>query len=233
MSACEPPKACQDGMLGPRDPEQCQVLGEGCVCSEGTILHRRHSGLCIPEEKCGKSLPSPGRGSLPWRLVDPRVSFALLCPWRGPLHPSRSALGVVSFPGRVWPGMVWVFPPSSVPGTSPCPLQPAQTAQACLGPWGRLGTAPSVAAASTSAKLQTRSSRWTGSAPAPALKVACALGRWPCCSPLRTPAAWGRFAVSPALRLQLCSLTLMDRIRPGEMRVSCGGVLGTVEDHGG
>lgn len=65
MSACEPAKTCQDGMLGPLDPEQCQVLGEGCVCSEGTILHRRHSGLCIPEEKCGKSLPSPGRGSLP------------------------------------------------------------------------------------------------------------------------------------------------------------------------
>lgn len=52
-------------MLGPLDPEQCQVLGEGCVCSEGTILHRRHSGLCVPKEKCGKSLPSPGRGSLP------------------------------------------------------------------------------------------------------------------------------------------------------------------------
>ncbi|XP_040114192.1 otogelin [Oryx dammah] len=52
VSACEPPKTCQDGMLGPLDPEQCQVLGEGCVCSEGTILHRRHSGLCIPKEKC-------------------------------------------------------------------------------------------------------------------------------------------------------------------------------------
>ncbi|XP_042638720.1 otogelin [Orycteropus afer afer] len=50
--ACEPPKTCQDGILGPLDPEQCQVLGEGCVCSEGTILHRRHSALCIPEEKC-------------------------------------------------------------------------------------------------------------------------------------------------------------------------------------
>ena len=48
-------------MLGPLDPEQCQVLGEGCVCSEGTILHRRHSGLCIPEEKCGRFLPSLGR----------------------------------------------------------------------------------------------------------------------------------------------------------------------------
>ncbi|XP_003781570.1 otogelin [Otolemur garnettii] len=53
VAACEPPETCQDGMLGPLDPEQCQVLGEGCVCSEGTILHRRHSALCIPEDKCG------------------------------------------------------------------------------------------------------------------------------------------------------------------------------------
>uniref|UniRef100_A0A8W4FF44 Otogelin n=1 Tax=Sus scrofa TaxID=9823 RepID=A0A8W4FF44_PIG len=52
VAACQPPETCQDGLLGPLDPEQCQVLGEGCVCSEGTILHRRHSGLCIPEEKC-------------------------------------------------------------------------------------------------------------------------------------------------------------------------------------
>ncbi|XP_053415854.1 otogelin [Nycticebus coucang] len=52
VAACEPPETCQDGMLGPLDLEQCQVLGEGCVCSEGTILHRRHSALCIPEDKC-------------------------------------------------------------------------------------------------------------------------------------------------------------------------------------
>ncbi|XP_053780390.1 otogelin [Desmodus rotundus] len=52
VAACDPPESCQDGLLGPLDPEQCQVLGEGCVCSEGTILHRRHSALCIPEEKC-------------------------------------------------------------------------------------------------------------------------------------------------------------------------------------
>ncbi|XP_066109952.1 otogelin [Saccopteryx bilineata] len=52
LAACELAETCQDGMLGPLDPEQCQVLGEGCVCSEGTILHRRHSALCIPEEKC-------------------------------------------------------------------------------------------------------------------------------------------------------------------------------------
>ncbi|XP_017528163.3 otogelin isoform X1 [Manis javanica] len=52
VAACEPPETCQDRMLAPLDPEQCQVLGEGCVCSEGTILHRRHSALCVPEEKC-------------------------------------------------------------------------------------------------------------------------------------------------------------------------------------
>ncbi|GAB1292113.1 Otogelin [Apodemus speciosus] len=52
VAACEPPETCQDGILGPLDPEQCHVLGEGCVCSEGTILHRRHSALCIPEDKC-------------------------------------------------------------------------------------------------------------------------------------------------------------------------------------
>lgn len=72
VAACEPPETCQDGIFGPLDPEQCQVLGEGCVCSEGTILHRRHSSLCIPEDKCGRSLPSPGgspKPSLP--LVPP------------------------------------------------------------------------------------------------------------------------------------------------------------------
>ncbi|KAH0503615.1 Otogelin [Microtus ochrogaster] len=52
IAACEPPETCQDGILGPLDPEQCQVLGEGCVCLEGTILHRRHSALCIPKDKC-------------------------------------------------------------------------------------------------------------------------------------------------------------------------------------
>ncbi|XP_042547668.1 otogelin [Dipodomys spectabilis] len=52
VAACEPPEMCQDGLLGPLDAEQCQVLGEACVCSEGTILHRRHSALCIPEDKC-------------------------------------------------------------------------------------------------------------------------------------------------------------------------------------
>lgn len=88
VAACEAPESCQDGMLGPLDPEQCQVLGEGCVCSEGTILHRRHSALCIPEEKCGRFLTSRG-GTL-------QAGFALGPPapscTRG-LYPSGSALG--------------------------------------------------------------------------------------------------------------------------------------------
>lgn len=65
-------------MLGPLDPEQCQVLGEGCVCSEGTILHRRHSALCVPEEKCGRFLPSQGGALQSW--LPSRVSFTFLRP---------------------------------------------------------------------------------------------------------------------------------------------------------
>ncbi|XP_046898327.1 otogelin [Hypomesus transpacificus] len=34
------------------DPEQCSGLTEGCVCPEGTLLHRPYSALCIPPEKC-------------------------------------------------------------------------------------------------------------------------------------------------------------------------------------
>uniref|UniRef100_A0A3P9KE54 Otogelin n=1 Tax=Oryzias latipes TaxID=8090 RepID=A0A3P9KE54_ORYLA len=34
------------------DPEQCSGLTEGCVCPEGTLLHRQYSALCIPPEKC-------------------------------------------------------------------------------------------------------------------------------------------------------------------------------------
>ena len=39
------------------DPEQCSGLTEGCVCPEGTLLHRPYSALCIPPEKCGECLP--------------------------------------------------------------------------------------------------------------------------------------------------------------------------------
>uniref|UniRef100_A0A8C1YUL6 Otogelin n=1 Tax=Cyprinus carpio TaxID=7962 RepID=A0A8C1YUL6_CYPCA len=33
-------------------PEQCTGLSEGCVCPEGTLLHRPYSALCIPPSKC-------------------------------------------------------------------------------------------------------------------------------------------------------------------------------------
>lgn len=36
------------------DPDQCSGLTEGCVCPEGTLLHRPYSALCISPEKCGK-----------------------------------------------------------------------------------------------------------------------------------------------------------------------------------
>lgn len=37
-------------------PEQCTGLSEGCVCPEGTLLHRPYSALCIPPSKCGMTL---------------------------------------------------------------------------------------------------------------------------------------------------------------------------------
>ncbi|XP_072477507.1 otogelin [Notamacropus eugenii] len=52
VAVCDTPKTCQDGGREPPDPELCSMLGEGCVCPEGTVLHRLHSALCIPEEKC-------------------------------------------------------------------------------------------------------------------------------------------------------------------------------------
>ncbi|KAM3877462.1 otogelin [Diretmus argenteus] len=33
-------------------PDQCSGLTEGCVCPEGTLLHRPYSALCIPPDKC-------------------------------------------------------------------------------------------------------------------------------------------------------------------------------------
>uniref|UniRef100_A0A3B3VYR0 Otogelin n=1 Tax=Poecilia latipinna TaxID=48699 RepID=A0A3B3VYR0_9TELE len=34
------------------DPDHCSGLTEGCVCPEGTLLHRPYSALCISLEKC-------------------------------------------------------------------------------------------------------------------------------------------------------------------------------------
>ncbi|XP_031704638.1 LOW QUALITY PROTEIN: otogelin-like [Anarrhichthys ocellatus] len=34
------------------DPDQCSGLTEGCVCPEGTLLHRPYTALCISPDKC-------------------------------------------------------------------------------------------------------------------------------------------------------------------------------------
>uniref|UniRef100_A0A8D0G9K2 Otogelin n=1 Tax=Sphenodon punctatus TaxID=8508 RepID=A0A8D0G9K2_SPHPU len=52
ISACEIPSTCQNMEPVPRDSDSCSILTEGCVCAGGTTLHRAHSALCIPEEKC-------------------------------------------------------------------------------------------------------------------------------------------------------------------------------------
>ncbi|XP_041052579.1 otogelin [Carcharodon carcharias] len=45
-------KTCQNRVFFPSEDASCSILSEGCVCPEGTILHRLDSTLCIPEEKC-------------------------------------------------------------------------------------------------------------------------------------------------------------------------------------
>ncbi|XP_077177718.1 otogelin isoform X2 [Paroedura picta] len=52
ISACDTPVTCQNLDPVPQVSDSCLILTEGCVCAEGTILHRAHSDLCIPEEKC-------------------------------------------------------------------------------------------------------------------------------------------------------------------------------------
>ncbi|XP_033371147.1 otogelin isoform X3 [Parus major] len=53
IAACEVPESCQNNKVAPLDSDSCSVLTEGCVCAGGTILHRTHTAVCIPEEKCG------------------------------------------------------------------------------------------------------------------------------------------------------------------------------------
>ncbi|NXC51901.1 OTOG protein, partial [Aleadryas rufinucha] len=50
IAACEVPESCQNNEVASLD--SCSVLTEGCVCAGGTILHRTHTAVCIPEEKC-------------------------------------------------------------------------------------------------------------------------------------------------------------------------------------
>ncbi|XP_009067859.1 PREDICTED: otogelin-like, partial [Acanthisitta chloris] len=52
IAACEVPDSCQNKEVASLDSDSCSVLTEGCVCAGGTILHRTHTAVCIPEEKC-------------------------------------------------------------------------------------------------------------------------------------------------------------------------------------
>ncbi|NWT57135.1 OTOG protein, partial [Erythrocercus mccallii] len=52
IAACEVPESCQNDEVAPGDAGSCSVLTEGCICAGGTILHRTHTAVCIPEEKC-------------------------------------------------------------------------------------------------------------------------------------------------------------------------------------
>ncbi|KFZ68678.1 Otogelin, partial [Podiceps cristatus] len=52
IDACEVPDSCQNKDVASLDSDSCSVLTEGCVCAGGTILHRAHTAVCIPEEKC-------------------------------------------------------------------------------------------------------------------------------------------------------------------------------------
>ncbi|XP_068255260.1 otogelin [Nyctibius grandis] len=52
IAACEVPESCQNNKVASLDSDSCSVLTEGCVCAGGTILHRAHTAVCIPEEKC-------------------------------------------------------------------------------------------------------------------------------------------------------------------------------------
>ncbi|NXD25862.1 OTOG protein, partial [Spelaeornis formosus] len=52
IAACEVPESCQNSKVAPLDSDSCSVLTEGCICAGGTLLHRTHTALCIPEEKC-------------------------------------------------------------------------------------------------------------------------------------------------------------------------------------
>ncbi|XP_062919170.1 otogelin-like protein [Mobula hypostoma] len=45
-------KTCQNRIFFPSEDVSCSIMSEGCVCPEGSILHRLDSTLCIPEAKC-------------------------------------------------------------------------------------------------------------------------------------------------------------------------------------
>uniref|UniRef100_A0A8D3CQY1 Otogelin n=1 Tax=Scophthalmus maximus TaxID=52904 RepID=A0A8D3CQY1_SCOMX len=50
VSACTS-QSCPDHDVD-SDPDRCSGLTEGCVCPEGTLLHRPYSALCVSPDKC-------------------------------------------------------------------------------------------------------------------------------------------------------------------------------------
>uniref|UniRef100_A0A8C5MQ65 VWFD domain-containing protein n=1 Tax=Leptobrachium leishanense TaxID=445787 RepID=A0A8C5MQ65_9ANUR len=52
LPVCDVPRTCQNNEIDLHDTESCSALTEGCVCAQGTLLHRPYSTLCIPEAKC-------------------------------------------------------------------------------------------------------------------------------------------------------------------------------------
>ncbi|XP_072277685.1 LOW QUALITY PROTEIN: otogelin [Pyxicephalus adspersus] len=52
LAVCDVPQTCQNDQIDLYDTESCSALTETCVCPEGTILHRLHSTMCVPESKC-------------------------------------------------------------------------------------------------------------------------------------------------------------------------------------
>ncbi|XP_065695482.1 otogelin [Patagioenas fasciata] len=52
IAACEVADSCHNNEVASLDSDSCSLLTEGCVCAAGTILHRAHTAVCIPEEKC-------------------------------------------------------------------------------------------------------------------------------------------------------------------------------------
>ncbi|KAM4618094.1 otogelin [Discoglossus pictus] len=52
LPVCDVPQSCQNNEIDLHDTESCSALTEGCVCAQGTILHRPYTSLCIPEKQC-------------------------------------------------------------------------------------------------------------------------------------------------------------------------------------
>ncbi|XP_075044607.1 otogelin [Mixophyes fleayi] len=52
LPVCDVPQTCQNNEIDLYDTESCSTLTEGCVCAEGSVLHRPYSTMCVPESKC-------------------------------------------------------------------------------------------------------------------------------------------------------------------------------------